>query len=179
MKYKIAFVGRSNVGKSSLINYLLGQKLAKTSKHPGKTRKHDLFPFSTKVDLVDMPGYGYAAVDGKKREIWDQIMIQLFFEDPLFKHLFVLIDSSINPVKIDKEFITWLTEHKIHFSIIFTKIDKAKTKETVAIIAEWSKFINLIPNSFGAPKYFQVSALNKKGGFEIKDFVQKMKFEMS
>lgn len=174
-KYKLAFIGRSNVGKSSLINYLLGQKLAKTSKHPGKTRKHDLFPYNTKFDFVDMPGYGYAAVDGKKREIWDQIMVDLFFKDSLFKHLFVLIDSSIPPVKIDKDFLSWLVENRIFFSVIFTKIDKAKAKEFSSNVAEWTKFINLLHNSHGAPKIFQVSALNKKGGSDIKAFIQEFK----
>jgi GTP-binding protein len=174
-KYKLAFIGRSNVGKSSLINYLLGQNLAKTSKHPGKTRKHDLYSYNTKFDFVDMPGYGYAAVDGKKREIWDKIMLELFFEDSLFQHLFVLIDSSISPVKIDKDFLSWLVEHKIFFSVIFTKIDKAKAKEFSSNIAEWTKYINLLFNVHGAPKTFQVSALNKKGGAEIKAFIQQFK----
>ena len=176
-KPKIAFIGRSNVGKSTLINYLLGQKLAKTSKHPGKTRKHDLFPYSTKIDFVDMPGYGYAAVDGKKREIWDEKMLELFFEDTWFRHLFLLIDSSIKPVKIDQEFVRWLVQHKIHFSIIFTKIDKAKAKEFAAVIKEWTGFINLLFNVHGSPRFFQVSGELKKGGAEVKEFLNKMKFE--
>jgi len=175
IKYKIAFIGRSNVGKSSLINFLLGTAIAKTSKHPGKTRKHDLFSYNTKFDLVDMPGYGFAKVEGIKRQIWDKIMQELFFDDPLFKHLFVLIDSSIKPIKIDQEFLTWLTESNIYFSVIFTKIDKAKSKELKENLEWWKNFIGLLPNNFGAANTFLASSFLKKGKGEIKAFIETLR----
>jgi len=173
-KNKIAFIGRSNVGKSSLINYLLGQNLAKTSKHPGKTRDQNSFSFNSKFDLVDMPGYGYAAVHGKKREIWDEKMLNLFFEDPFFNGLFVLIDSSISPLKIDKDFLHWLVENGVLFSVIFTKTDKAKASELSKNLKNWREFINLLTNQHGAATTFQVSSMAKKGGAEIKKFIEEI-----
>lgn len=174
LKYKIAFIGRSNVGKSSLINYLLNNNVAKTSKHPGKTRKHDLFSFNTRFDLVDMPGYGFARVEGIKRQIWDEKMQELFFKDPLFKHLFVLIDSSIKPMKIDQEFLTWLIENQIYFSVILTKVDKAKARELATNVASWTNFISLLPNDFGAANIFKASSFLKQGKGDIKQFIEKL-----
>jgi GTP-binding protein len=178
-KYKVALIGRSNVGKSSLINYILGRQIAKTSKHPGKTRKHDLFNYNKTIDLVDMPGYGYASVHGTKRAVWDEIMIGLFFKDPLFRHLLVLIDSSIPPMKIDQEFLTWLVENQVSFSIVFTKVDKATAKELASNIKDTTTFVNLLPSIYGVPRYFQVSAEKKKGAGEIIDFLNGMQFKQN
>jgi len=171
-KSKIAFIGRSNVGKSSLINFLLGQNVAKTSKHPGKTRDHNLYDYNSKFDLLDMPGYGFARVEGIKRQIWDEKMQNLFFNDPDLRHVFVLIDSSIKPMKIDQEFLTYLTENDIYFSIIFTKTDKAKTRELQTNLANWQSFINLLPSSFGTVKTILASSFLKTGKGEIKEFIQ-------
>jgi len=171
-KKKIAFIGRSNVGKSSLINYLLSSNVAKTSKHPGKTRKHDSYSFNEDFDLVDMPGYGYAAVRGEKRAFWDEIMLELFFSDAAFRHLFVLIDSSIKPLKIDKEFLSWLLENRIAHSIIFTKIDKANAKELASNLGSWNDFTEALYSKNKIPQALQVSSFLKKGKEEIREFIQ-------
>jgi GTP-binding protein len=168
MKSKIAFIGRSNVGKSSLINYLLEKKVALTSKHPGKTRKHDIFPFSTKIDFVDMPGYGYAKARGEKRLVWDKILLELFFEDEALQQIMVLIDSSISPMKIDQDFVAWLHDHKLPFAIIFTKIDKEKLSEISKIQQEWKKYLDSLSYDIVT---FGVSAENKKGAGEIRKYI--------
>jgi GTP-binding protein len=168
MKSKVAFIGRSNVGKSTLINYLLEKKVALTSKHPGKTRKHDIFAFSTKIDFVDMPGYGYAKARGEKRLIWDKILLELFFDDEALRMIMVLIDSSIKPMKIDKDFVAWLHDHKLPFSIIYTKIDKEKLSEVAKIQQEWKQYFDSL--SYEIPK-FGVSAEQKKGAGEIRKFI--------
>lgn len=173
-KYKIAFIGRSNVGKSSLINYLLARGLAKTSKHPGKTRDHNIFSYNTKFDLVDMPGYGFAKVEGVKRQIWDTKMQHLFFEDQFLRHVFVLIDSSIKPMKIDQEFLEYLITNDLHFSVIFTKTDKAKTMELKSNLASWYSFISLLPATFGPIKTFLASSFLQKGKGEIKQYIESL-----
>lgn len=170
-KKKIAFIGRSNVGKSSLINYLLSNNVAKTSKHPGKTRDHGVYAFDESFDLVDMPGYGYSAVRGEKRAIWDEKMLKLFFEDGAFRHLFLLIDSSIKPMKIDKDFLAWLLKNRIAHSVIFTKIDKANTKELADNLALWTEFMEILYQKNGVPKLLQVSSFLKKGREEVREFI--------
>jgi GTP-binding protein len=167
-KIKIAIIGRSNVGKSSLINYVLGRgELAKTSKHPGKTRKHQLIPFDTRIDLVDMPGYGYAKTRGANRQLWDAAMQQLFFGDDLLRSVLVLIDSSIPLMQIDKDFLTWLREHNLSHSIVFTKIDKGKTTEVTKNINQWNVWF--LESGYPAvPLQFLISSVKKQGASALK-----------
>ena len=139
---KIAFIGRSNVGKSSVINYILGRQIAKTSKHPGRTRKHEIYPMDADRVLVDMPGYGYARISKDRREIWTVEMQKLFFEDLRFKFLMVLIDSSIPPTQIDKDYLQWLADGKVKFGVIFTKVDKASQRELNFNLTSWRDFLD-------------------------------------
>jgi GTP-binding protein len=161
---KVAFIGRSNVGKSSLINFLLGQKIAKTSKHPGKTREHSLFRFSDKISFVDMPGYGYALIRKERRQQWDQDLLKLFFEDTDLEHVFVLVDISIPPMKIDQDFVSWL----------FTKKDKAKLNEKTKYLTIWQLHIASLGYPFEL-KIFEVSSLKKQGAGELKEFIGQIK----
>jgi GTP-binding protein len=171
---KVAFIGRSNVGKSSLINYLLGQNIAKTSKHPGKTREISLFRFSSSLNFADMPGYGYALVRKERRQQWDNDLLKFFFEDDLLQHVMVLIDISISPMSIDQDFIAWLLEHNIPHSIVFTKKDKAKVSEKTKHITAWQIYIASLqyPEKL---EIFEVSARERKGGGELKDFLGRAK----
>ena len=120
-----AFIGRSNVGKSSLINMLTGVKnLAMTSSKPGKTLLINHFLINEQWHLVDLPGYGYARIGKQGRERLEEMIRVYITERVQLTNLFVLIDSRHEPQKIDIEFITWLGEESIPFSVVFTKSDK-------------------------------------------------------
>lgn len=161
---ELAFIGRSNVGKSSLINMLCNQqKLAKTSSTPGKTQTINHFLIDDTWYLVDLPGYGYAKVSKKMRDKWgDMIRLYLKKRETLYC-VFVLIDSRIPPQPIDIEFINWLGEEGIPLSIIFTKADKLKKSElgnnVDAFKNELLKYWEDLPPTF-------VSSAEKKTGKE-------------
>ena len=122
-----AFIGRSNVGKSSLINMLTNRKgLAMTSATPGKTMLINHFFINKNWYLVDLPGYGYARRGQKGKDQIRTIIEDYILEREQMTNLFVLIDSRLEPQKIDLEFMEWLGENGIPFSIIFTKADKLK-----------------------------------------------------
>ena len=122
-----AFIGRSNVGKSSLINMLTKQpKLAMTSATPGKTLLINHFLVNKEWYLVDLPGYGYAQRGKKMMDKIEKLIQHYVLEREQMTCLFVLVDSRLAPQKIDMEFIEWLGENGIPFSIVFTKADKSK-----------------------------------------------------
>lgn len=166
-----AFIGRSNVGKSSLINMLCGNaSLAKTSATPGKTQLINHFLINELWYLVDLPGYGYAKTDKEK-----QIKIETIIYDYCKKRknlvcLFILIDSRLPLQTIDKEFMAWCSENEIPFSMIYTKADKNSKAELAsnikAIENEILKTWEELPNSF-------ISSSQKKiGQEEILDFIE-------
>jgi len=165
---EFAFWGRSNVGKSSLLNELVGNKtVAKVSKNPGKTRRIYFFEIETTNDfiftLVDMPGYGYAKVSKDKRAVWEQLMTDYLLERPQLKTLFLLIDASIPPQKKDMEMIEKLNLSKIPFAIVFTKTDKAKSAAVAKTVHQLSKV--------GGVKTFQTSTIKKTGMAEITQWI--------
>jgi GTP-binding protein len=122
---EFAFIGRSNVGKSSLINALTGRlSLAKTSVQPGKTQLINHFLINDQWFLVDLPGYGYAKVSQTEREKWRKMIDNYLFERPNLVCTFVLIDSRIEPQKIDLEFMEKLGTNGVPFCVVFTKTDK-------------------------------------------------------
>ena len=124
-KAEFAFIGRSNVGKSSLINMLVNKKdLAKTSSKPGKTQLINHFEINNEWFLVDLPGYGYAVTSKSNRASWGKMITNYLTKRKNLISVFVLIDSRIPPQKIDLDFINFLGEKEIPFSIVFTKIDK-------------------------------------------------------
>lgn len=139
-KPEYAFIGRSNVGKSSLINMLTNQKgLAKTSGTPGKTQLINHFLINDQWYLVDLPGYGYAKVSKKTRQQFNSINTQYILNRSNLINLFVLVDSRHDPQKIDLEFMEWLGKNGIPFSIIFTKIDKLGSSSLQKNIAKYKK----------------------------------------
>ena len=129
-KPEYAFIGRSNVGKSSLINMLTNKKqLAKTSSTPGKTITINHFIINDEWYLVDLPGYGFAQRSKKDRESWKVMLDSYIKNRKNLVCMFVLVDSRIEPQKIDLEFISHLGELQMPFSIIFTIVDKIKEVE--------------------------------------------------
>ena len=138
-----AFIGRSNVGKSSLINMLTNVKdLAKTSGQPGKTQLINHFIINNEWYLVDLPGYGYARTSKSARERWQKMINDYFLHREQLVNTFVLIDSRIPPQRIDLEFISFLGRNGVPLSIIFTKTDKQKQRETAANVAAFKKAIS-------------------------------------
>lgn len=168
-----AFIGRSNVGKSSLINMLTKQpKLAMTSSTPGKTLLINHFLVNKSWYLVDLPGYGYAQ-RGKKMMDKIQKMIEYYvLERKQMTCLFVLIDSRLEPQRIDLEFIEWLGENGVPFAIIFTKADKqtmAKTRKSV------ERFMNKLQEQWEElPPFFISSSEKKTGREEILDYIEEV-----
>ena len=171
-----AFIGRSNVGKSSLINMLTGRKaLAMTSSTPGKTMLINHFLINKEWHLVDLPGYGYAK-RGKKAMDQLQRMIEYYvLERKQLTCLFVLIDSRLTPQKIDLEFIEWLGENSIPFGIIFTKADKNKAGELKKNV---TKFLNTLKEQWEElPPHFITSSEKRLGREEFLNYLEQLNAE--
>ncbi len=170
-KPEYAFIGRSNVGKSSLINMLTNQKsLAKTSGTPGKTQLINHFLINELWYLVDLPGYGYAKVSKKARRQFNSINTQYILNRQNLINLFVLIDSRHDPQKIDLEFMEWLGSKGIPFSIIFTKIDKLGSSSLQKNVATYKK--TLLKEWEEMPKHFISSTTSKTGKTEILNYIE-------
>lgn len=167
-----AFIGRSNVGKSSLINMLTGQnKLAKTSGTPGKTQLINHFKINKNWFLVDLPGYGYARVSKTTKKEFQSFITDYFKQRKELVCTFILVDSRHTPQKIDIEFMTFLAENEIPFAIIFTKTDKLKPKAITQNIAKYQESM-LKGNWAYFPTYFTSSSSNRNGKQEILDFIE-------
>lgn len=168
-----AFIGRSNVGKSSLINMLTDKKrLAMTSATPGKTLLINHFLINDEWYLVDLPGYGYAKRSKSQSEKLQQIISGYVLGREQMTCLFVLIDCRHEPQKIDLEFIEWLGENGIPFSIIFTKADKLTRTALANNIAAYKK--RLLEEWEELPPIFITSAENKTGREELLQYINEI-----
>ena len=168
---EFAFIGRSNVGKSSLINMLTGRKqLAKTSGKPGKTQLINHFLINKNWHLVDLPGYGYARVSKKTKKEFQSYITSYFLERKQLINAFVLIDIRHEPQAIDMEFMEWMGTQQIPFSIIFTKADKLSENK---IDATLSAYVNTMLEGVWAetPPHFITSATSNKGKEEVLAYV--------
>ena len=165
-----AFIGRSNVGKSSLINMLTERKsLAKVSGKPGKTQLINHFLINKLWYLVDLPGYGYAGVSKSKRYEFAQFIKKYLLKRENLMCLFVLLDSRLKPQAIDLEFIQWLGENSIPFVICFTKQDKLSKKESAENLVIYKK--ELLKSWEELPQIFLSSATKKNGKEDILTFI--------
>jgi GTP-binding protein len=169
-KPEFAFIGRSNVGKSSLINAITGHKsLAHTSNTPGKTQLINYFLINRAWHLVDLPGYGYARISKTKREKWRKMVQDYLVLRPQLLCAFVLIDSNVLPQAIDLEFMNWLGEMHVPFVLVFTKTDKKKVDHESNILA----FQNAMLEEWETlPPCFSTSSATGQGIGEVLQYIQ-------
>lgn len=169
-KPEFAFIGRSNVGKSSLINMLTGQKyLAKTSTKPGKTQTINHFLINDKWYLVDLPGYGYASVSKDKRASFGKMIEQYILKRENLYCLCILLDSRLEPQKIDLEFIQWCGTKNIPICLVFTKIDKLKKNQLNKSLSTYQATLRQTWSEL--PPWLITSATEKTGKDELLDFI--------
>lgn len=173
-----AFIGRSNVGKSSLINMLTRNKsLAKTSVRPGKTQLINHFLINNEWYLVDLPGYGYARISKTQRAAWQKMISDYILQREVLVNTFVLIDSRIPPQRIDLEFISFLGRNGIPLAIVFTKVDKQNQSETArnvnafknVLLEEWEEL----------PPMFLTSSVSGTGRDKLLAFIEQCNASMA
>ena len=168
---EFAFIGRSNVGKSSLINALTRKKdLAIVSSKPGRTRLINFFLINKKWTLVDLPGYGYAKASGQQRQKFNEFVSDYLVNRENLCCVFVLIDARLTPQKIDLEFTAWLIEYEVPFVLIFTKEDKVKPaalEKNITLFKEaMSEFCD------GLPRTYTCSAKTGNGRGPVLHFIE-------
>ncbi len=172
-RHEYAFIGRSNVGKSSLINMLTGNKaLAQTSSKPGKTLLINHFLINDSWYIVDLPGYGYAQRSKESRQSIDRIIKDYILNREQMTTLFLLIDARHKPQKIDLEFMEWLGENGVPFAIVFTKLDKlssAAGKKSISaycttLLEQWEEL----------PPVFATSSEDRRGREALLDYIEQL-----
>ncbi len=172
VKPEYAFIGRSNVGKSSLINMLLERKnLARTSATPGKTRLINHFIINSEWYLVDLPGYGYARISKKEREKWELMIRKYFLKRPSLVNTFILVDARIEPKKADIEFINWFGQEQLPFTIVFTKADKLSANQLASNVADFKAKLSETWEEI--PSYVITSAETGDGRGELLSLISK------
>ena len=166
-----AFIGRSNVGKSSLINMLTGTKnLAKVSSMPGKTVLINHFCINGEWYLVDLPGYGFAKCSKKERNKLEQMISSYILQRTQMTNLFVLIDCRLAPQQIDLEFMQWLGESNVPFSIVFTKADKLSHAQLATNLRAYEAKLAEIWEPI--PPYIVTSSASRTGRDELLDYIE-------
>ena len=169
-KPEFAFIGRSNVGKSSLINLITNNKnLAKTSQKPGKTQLINHFLINDSWYLVDLPGYGYAKTSKTLRETFDVMIKEYLKKRENMYCVFVLIDSNIPPQQKDLEFLGWLGKNEVPFALVFTKADRLTLNKLNASIASFKK--EMLRDWEFVPEHFITSSVSSLGKEEILEFI--------
>lgn len=172
-KHEYAFVGRSNVGKSSLINMITNRKsLAKTSSTPGKTQLINHFEMNDEWYLVDLPGYGWARTSKKNKEIWAKFIEAYLLGRENLICVFQLVDIRHEPQKIDVELMEWFAENEIPFVIVFTKLDKLNKNQRGAASAKYFK--HLKDKWEHLPKHFTTSSFDKFGKDDLLKYIQEL-----
>lgn len=175
-----AFIGRSNVGKSSLINMITGRKkLAKTSVTPGKTRIINHFLIDASWYLVDLPGYGYARISKKERLAWENMIEQYLLKRPNLVCVFLLIDARIKPQANDQQVMEWLASLQIPFVLLFTKSDKLSRNDLAQKIASYQD--HLMQEWQHPPTSIITSSATSYGRGDVLEFInqQNAKFRIS
>ncbi len=165
------FIGRSNVGKSSLLNLLTGRKgLAKVSARPGHTQLINFFTINDQWRLVDLPGYGYARVSKDAQEKFADLITGFLLKRPVIRQVFVLIDSRHEPHRIDLEFVSWLAGCGVPYVLIFTKVDKLKPGAVTRNIEAFATALKEDWNT-DMPHVFRCSSLSGAGRAELLAYI--------
>lgn len=173
MLHEYAFIGRSNVGKSSLINMLTNKKsLAQTSSKPGKTLLINHFLINDSWYIVDLPGYGYAQRSKDSRQAIERIIQDYILNRQQMTNLFLLIDVRHKPQKIDLEFMEWLGENEVPFSIVFTKLDKLSSSAIKKSISSYCT--TLLEQWEELPPIFATSSEDGRGREELLDYIEQL-----
>lgn len=168
---EFAFIGRSNVGKSSLINLLTERRdLAHISNKPGKTQHLNYYLINEQWYLVDLPGYGYAKVSKKEREKWSKMIHYYLQARPTLVNAFVLIDAKIPPQAVDLEFCDWLGAHQVPFVLVFTKTDKASRSNVEENIEAFCQ--DMLTRWERLPPIFQTSSVKRTGREDLLAFIE-------
>jgi len=168
-----AFIGRSNVGKSSLINMLTGnKKLAKTSGKPGKTQLINHFIINDDWYLVDLPGYGYAKTSKSNRQKWEKFIAEYLTTRETLMNIFVLLDSRLEPQKIDLEFMNWCGEKGLPFSMVFTKMDKLSSTALQKNLARYKK--EMLKYWEELPPVFTTSSVSDFGKERLLNYIDQI-----
>jgi len=168
---QVAFIGRSNAGKSSLINSITGKKnLAVTSSTPGRTKQLNVFRINGTHYFIDLPGYGYAKIAQKQRDVWEKMIADYLSNRPNLVQVFVLIDSRHEPQKLDIEFVNQLGAANVPFALVFTKADKEKPG---AVQRHVKAFLEALRETWQfLPQTFITSAEKKEGRAELLAHIQ-------
>lgn len=170
-KPEFAFIGRSNVGKSSLINAITNRKgMAKTSGTPGKTQVINHFVINNSWYLVDLPGYGFAKTAKTNREKWEKMIRDYLQNRTSLLVTFVLVDARLQPQTIDLEFMTWMGTHQLPFVIVFTKSDKLTKNELNRNVSQYSK--KLLETWDETPRMFITSSESHVGKDELLQYIE-------
>lgn len=170
-RHEFAFIGRSNVGKSSLLNMFMSRKgLAKVSQKPGKTQTINHFLVNDQWYLVDLPGYGYASVSKDLKAGFGKMIDFYVTKRTNLDCLFVLLDSRVPPQRIDLDFILWAGEHGVPMALIFTKTDKLSGNELTKSMKAYER--KLLEIWEALPPNFVSSAETGRGKEEILNFMQ-------
>jgi len=174
-----AFIGRSNVGKSSLINMLCHiNKLARVSNTPGRTRNVEHFKVEGTLKsrapwmLADLPGYGFAKVSKVERAVWEKMIQTYLKERESLQNVFLLIDSRLEPQQNDLDMVQWLGENNIPFCIVFTKSDKVKAPKVDSNVAQFKRTLKETWEEL--PTIYITSSETSKGRDEVLGFIEKV-----
>ena len=162
---EFAFVGRSNVGKSSFINSLVCQKLARTSSEPGRTRMINYFLINNSVRFVDLPGYGFHKAGKQNEKMWEKLMEDYLCTSKALKRVFMLVDIRHDPTELDKQMLEYLTYTGIPFTIVATKADKIAKSKISAYVANIAKVLKITSNNIVA--YSSQTKFNKEKILQI------------
>lgn len=163
---EFGFIGRSNVGKSSLINALVNRTIARTSNTPGRTQQLNFFDLAEECYIVDMPGYGYAKVSKTKIAAWNDLMKDYLLGRSVLKQVFLLLDSRHEVKASDEEMMTMLDESAVQYQVVLTKVDKLKPTELQKAIAHAQEVVQRHVAAF--PELIVTSALDKEGVMDLR-----------